>query len=99
MDGSAPAAAESGAAGSVTEHTDADGTGRPQPAEPGAAAPRGRRRLSRRARISLIGILCVALIAGAAFAVRYLLDTSRYITTDNAQIDGTQIIITAPASG
>jgi multidrug resistance efflux pump len=44
-------------------------------------------------------ILIVAVIAGAAFGISYLLYTRNYVSTDNAQIDGDKIAINAPASG
>lgn len=39
------------------------------------------------------------IVVGGAFLVGYLLDTSRYVTTDNAAVDGDQIPIIAPVSG
>jgi multidrug resistance efflux pump len=73
----------------------------PEEASPQAqAAPTTRRRrLKRSTRIALLVIVLVALIAGGAFAVSYFLNASRYVSTDNAQIDGDQISITAPATG
>jgi len=38
-------------------------------------------------------------LAAAAFVVYYIFNTSNYVTTDNAQIDGNQISINAPATG
>jgi multidrug resistance efflux pump len=38
-------------------------------------------------------------IAGASVAVSYFLNARNYVTTDNAQVDGNQIMINAPASG
>lgn len=59
----------------------------------------GRRPLKRSTRIALIVIVTIAVVAAVAFAVNYVLVSSRYVSTDNAQIDGTQIPIVAPASG
>jgi len=42
--------------------------------------------------------LTVAVVSGA-FLVGYLVDTGRYVTTDNAVVDGDRIPIIAPASG
>jgi multidrug resistance efflux pump len=59
----------------------------------------GRRKLKRSTRISLIVILILALIAGGGFAASYFLNARHYVSTDNAEIDGQQIMINAPASG
>lgn len=61
-------------------------------------APR-KRQLSRRTRIGLIVIGAIAVIAAIVLIVNWALNASRYVTTNNAQIDGTQIPITAPSSG
>jgi multidrug resistance efflux pump len=70
-------------------------------AEPAAPAEEAapKKGMSRKARIRLFVILGLALLVAIAFGVRYLVDTSNYTTTDNAQIDGNQISINAPASG
>ncbi|GAA4812537.1 HlyD family efflux transporter periplasmic adaptor subunit [Actinomycetospora chlora] len=70
-----------------------------QPAEDGTGEGGGRRGLSRRTRVALIVILVIALLAAAGFTLSYLLDARQYVSTDNAQIDGTQIPIVAPTSG
>jgi multidrug resistance efflux pump len=44
-------------------------------------------------------ILILALIAAAGFGTSYFLNARRYVSTDNAQIDGHQILINAPANG
>jgi len=59
----------------------------------------GQRKLKRSTRIALIVILIAALIAGAGFGTSYFLNARRYVSTDNAQIDGNQILINAPADG
>lgn len=59
----------------------------------------GRRPLKRSTRIALIIIVIIAVVAAVAFTVNYLLVSSRYVSTDNAQVDGTQIPIVAPVSG
>ena len=58
-----------------------------------------RRKLKRSTRISLTVILIVAVIAAAGYGVSYFLDARNYVTTDNAQVDGNQIMINAPATG
>ncbi|MFT4108950.1 HlyD family efflux transporter periplasmic adaptor subunit [Propionicimonas sp.] len=58
-----------------------------------------KKRLSRRTRIGLIVIGALALVAVVALVANWLLNASRFVTTDNAQVDGTQITITAPTSG
>lgn len=65
------------------------------PAE--TAAPK--KGMSRKSRIRLFVILGLAVLIGLAFLARYLIDTSNYTTTDNAQVDGNQISINAPSSG
>jgi multidrug resistance efflux pump len=59
----------------------------------------GRRKLKRSTRIALIVILIAALIAGAGFGASYFLNARHYVSTDNAQIDGHQILINAPTTG
>ena len=57
-------------------------------------------RRPRRARRVALGIgLVAALAAAAVFAVGFVTDEQTFVSTDNAQIDGTQIAITAPATG
>ncbi|MGC3992836.1 MAG: efflux RND transporter periplasmic adaptor subunit [Propionicimonas sp.] len=58
-----------------------------------------KKKLSRRMRIGLIVVGAVAVVAVVALVANWLLNASRYVTTDNAQVDGTQITITAPTSG
>ena len=57
------------------------------------------RKLKRSTRIALIVILIATLIAGAVFGTSYFLNARRYVSTDNAQIDGHQVLINAPADG
>jgi multidrug resistance efflux pump len=72
----------------------------PDPAtEPTPVVGTPRRRMKRSTRIALIVIGVVALLAAVGFTLSYLLDASRYVSTDNAQVDGTQIPIVSPASG
>jgi len=71
--------------------------------QPGTDAPAEeaapKKGMSRKARIRLFVILGLAVLVGLAFLARYLIDTSNYTTTDNAQVDGNQISINAPTSG
>ncbi|NUR87655.1 MAG: HlyD family efflux transporter periplasmic adaptor subunit [Nonomuraea sp.] len=55
--------------------------------------------MSRNTRLILIVIGAVALIAAAILTVNTLLDSYRYISTDNAQIDGDQLLVNAPTTG
>jgi multidrug resistance efflux pump len=55
--------------------------------------------MSRKGKVRLFVILGLAVLIGLAFLARYLIDTSNYTTTDNAQVDGNQISINAPTSG
>lgn len=64
-----------------------------------ATAPARRRPLKRATKIRLLVILVLAVLAAAAFGAYYIINTRNYVTTDNAQIDGNQILINAPATG
>jgi multidrug resistance efflux pump len=82
----------------VTDQTVTDAA----PAEvaaPEPAAPTGRRSLKRETKIRLVVIGVLAVLVAAAFLTYYLIQSGTYVTTDNAQIDGNQISITAPTSG
>ena len=68
-------------------------------AAPEPAAPTGRRSLKRETKIRLLVIGVVAFLVAAAFVTYYLIESRTYVTTDNAQVDGNQISITAPTSG
>lgn len=57
------------------------------------------RKLKRSTRIALIVIMILALVAVGAFAASYFLNARNYVSTDNAQVDGHQIMINAPAAG
>ncbi len=67
--------------------------------EPESSASVRRRPLKRATKIRLLVILGLAVLAAVAFGVYYVFNTSNYVTTDNAQIDGNQISINAPATG
>lgn len=82
----APTAAPSRAAGAPTA---------PPPGPP----PRTRRPFTRFTKAGLALVTLLVVLEAAAFATHYALVTSRYVTTDNAQIDGTAVDIVAPASG
>ena len=55
--------------------------------------------MKRSTRIALVILAVVAVLAGAAFGLYYLLDSRHYVSTDNAQVDGDKIDINAPTSG
>jgi EmrB/QacA subfamily drug resistance transporter len=80
-------------------------TGPGEPAENGAGgqpsptAPGRRRRLGRGARGVIALIALVAVAAGGVFGYSYLSYARNFVSTDNAQIDGDQIVVTAPATG
>ena len=76
--------------------TDAKST---EAAPPEPAPPTGRRPLKRETKIRLLVIGVLALLIAAAFITYYLIESRTYVTTDNAQVDGNQISITAPTSG
>jgi multidrug resistance efflux pump len=56
-------------------------------------------KLKRSTRISLIVILIMTLTAATGYTTSYFLNARNYVSTDNAQIDGNQIMINAPATG
>ncbi len=64
---------------------------------PAPAAPR--RKLKRSTRISLLVIGVIAVITAIVLVVVYVIDAGRYVSTDNAQIDGDKIVVNAPGSG
>ena|SRR5882757_2740208 len=55
--------------------------------------------LRRSTKIALIVVAVLSLLEVAAFAGTYALYTRHYVSTDNAQVDGDQIVINAPATG
>jgi multidrug resistance efflux pump len=70
----------------------------PKPeSEPAPAAPR--RRMKRSTRISLLVIAVIAVITAIVLVVVYVIEAGRYVSTDNAQIDGDKIVVNAPGSG
>jgi multidrug resistance efflux pump len=86
----------------VTENavTESSSESEAAPAADAAPTPAVRRRpLKRATKIRLLIILILAVLAAAAFGAYYIFNTSNYVTTDNAQIDGNQISINAPATG
>jgi multidrug resistance efflux pump len=86
--------------GAVTENAVTASVSEPE-ATPDSApsAPVRRRPLKRATKIRLLVILVLATLAAAAFLAYYIFNSSNYVTTDNAQIDGNQISINAPATG
>jgi multidrug resistance efflux pump len=62
-------------------------------------APPGRRRLKRTTKIGLAFILILSLAEVGGLAARYHLTDQRWVIADNAQVDGEQITINAPADG
>ena len=85
----------------MTENAVTESASEPEAAAPEAApsAPVRRRSLKRATKIRLLVIGVLAVLAAAAFVIYYIFNTSNYVTTDNAQIDGNQISINAPATG
>ena len=70
-----------------------------QPEVAGSPLPPPRRRLTRFSKIALSLIAVLALLETSGLAVRYVLTDRLYVISDNAQVDGTQIAINAPADG
>ena len=84
----------------MTENAVTESSSEPEAApEPAPSASVRRRPLKRSTKIRLLVILVIAVLAAVAFGVYYIFNTSNYVTTDNAQIDGNQISINAPATG
>jgi multidrug resistance efflux pump len=88
---SAPEDTEAATTTSADDATPAEGT-----AVEGGTKRRG---LKRSTKIGLTIIVVLAVLAAAAFTINYFVNSSKYVSTDNAQVDGTQIPIVAPASG
>jgi len=65
----------------------------------GTAPTAPKRPMKRRTRIGLAVVAVLAVLAAGGFVASYVLDARNYVTTDNAQVDGTQIVINAPATG
>jgi multidrug resistance efflux pump len=81
---------------SVTPPPAADGE---SPPDSSAGTPPEQRRLKRSTRIALIIILVFAVVTAAGFGASYFLNARKYVSTDNAQIDGDKIPINAPTGG
>jgi multidrug resistance efflux pump len=97
---------ESAPEGTRSEGTGPDGAGAgtatappPRQVDKPADKPSGRRPLKRSTRVALLVILVIALIAAGAFTASYFLNARKYVSTDNAQIDGDKIAVNAPTSG
>ena len=67
-------------------------------ADSAPAVPPPRRKLKRSTRIGLIIILILALVAAGGFGTSYFLNARNYVSTDNAQVDGSKISINAPTT-
>jgi multidrug resistance efflux pump len=87
----------------ITEITDTVATAGTSLASPATATPstttppkRPRRRSNR---IALLLIACLAVVAALGFGCTYVLYSSKFVSTDNAQVDGDRIDINAPATG
>ncbi len=84
----------------LAEQTAVLDTPEAEDADAAQAQPAKRRRpLKRRTRIGLIAVGAVALVTAALLIANWVIDTRNFVTTSNAQIDGTQISVNAPTSG
>jgi multidrug resistance efflux pump len=94
--------AEPGGRGAALHGGDARRDGgtltRDRPTSPTKIKP-PKRKLRRSTKIALAVIAVVALIEAAAFSGTYFLYSRHYVSTDNAQVDGDQLAIIAPATG
>ncbi|MDT7638699.1 MAG: hypothetical protein QOC83_2987, partial [Pseudonocardiales bacterium] len=66
------------------------------PAPPNAPPPA---RWKRSTKIGLAAIAVVTLLEAVAFSATYYFGTRRYVSTDNAQVDGDKVDINAPSTG
>ena len=73
--------------------------GPPDQVAPDPSAPAGRKPLKRATKVRLTVIGAIAFVIALAFVIYYVVDSRNYVTTDNAQVDGNQISIVAPATG
>jgi multidrug resistance efflux pump len=62
-----------------------------------AETPTKRRRIPKRRNLVIMGVVLLLIVAAGAGA--YFVNASQYVTTDNAQVDGDQLQINAPATG
>lgn len=85
----------------ASERWDGDGAelSGAQPSTPIPRRPSGRKRFTRTTRIGLTVIAIVTLLEAGAFAGNYFVNTSHYVSTDNAQVDGDKVDINAPITG
>jgi multidrug resistance efflux pump len=67
--------------------------------EPPIATAARRRSVSRRTKIALTVIIVIALVATGGLVGSWAVTNSLYVSTDNAQIDGVQLLVNAPTSG
>ena len=79
---SAPESSEATTATPADDTTPAEGT-----AVEGETKRRG---LKRSTKIGLAVIVVLAVLAAAAFTINYFVNSSKFVSTDNAQVDGTQ---------
>ncbi len=79
--------------------SDAASHGDTESEEPTAEEASKRRPLkpSTRRALIVVGLVAVLLVIGIVY--HYVIEGSRYVSTDNAQIDGDQISVNAPSSG
>jgi multidrug resistance efflux pump len=83
----------------VTQQTSEDVLPSQTESEPPITTAARRRGMSRRTKIALSVILVVALVATGGLVGSWAVNDSLYVSTDNAQIDGVQLLVNAPASG
>jgi multidrug resistance efflux pump len=69
----------------------------PAPAAPVDETPKRSMKPSTRRALIVIGIVAVLMALGLVY--NYVIEGRKYVTTDNAQIDGDQISVNAPSSG
>jgi multidrug resistance efflux pump len=83
----------------VTEQTSEAVQPSPADSEPAITTAARRRPVSRRTKIVVSLIVVVALVATGGLVGSWAMNDSLYVSTDNAQIDGVQLLVNAPASG
>ncbi|HRA74682.1 MAG TPA: HlyD family efflux transporter periplasmic adaptor subunit [Propionicimonas sp.] len=82
----------------VTE-PDTQGPGQPEFESEPVPGKAKRRPLKKRTRIAAIVIGAVAAVSAVLLVTSWAVNSSRYVSTDNAQVDGIQISVNAPTSG
>src|SRR5262249_16609824 len=66
---------------------------------PSGSSPAEGKKTKKSRRAALIVLAIVAVLAGGSFGAYYFIESSKYVSTDNAQVDGDKVQFVAPATG